>query len=200
MRVNYLGLFLSLIFCIGFVSSAHYLIGNFSNNTANGLNITIYSPTNQTITDIIGENGMSQTPNYFMLDCEEIGCNIGENYRARIFNDCSNYYTDFYNVTILGGGSDSFGTLELKEYYNFTECKEGEDMVFNFFTFDLTQNAVLYPLLLCIIAVFCMCMFEKTRGYAGFLLMILGFIFVTNGLPILLGLLFIVAGAIVVPK
>jgi hypothetical protein len=105
-----------------FVSSAHFIVGNVNDaldsTLANDLKIVLWNPANgigDNLTDIIGPNGNSGANNIYMVDCELLGspCVLGDEIRAQIFNNGSDYITDYINLSVTGAGFDIMGNLSL---------------------------------------------------------------------------------------
>lgn len=110
-KVILLIIFVFFIINLKFISSATFIVGNIGNATdgtnANGYIITAWNETNgisQNRTDIIGESGSSATSNYYMIDCELLTtpCVYGDNISIQVFDNGSNYTTNFTSVVISG--------------------------------------------------------------------------------------------------
>jgi hypothetical protein len=122
MKTKFLLLTITLIYLMGSLSAAHYIVG-FANDAkdgtpANNFIVTLWNPLNgltNNLTDIIGQNGNSGTNNIYMIDCELLGngCDIGDNLSVKIFNNGSDYLSEARNVTITGAGFDIAQNISL---------------------------------------------------------------------------------------
>lgn len=104
---------LIVILSINFISSAHYItgiVGNASDGTnANDYVITVWNTEtglSVNTTDIIGVNGYSGTSNFYLVDCDLVGCGLGTNISARVFDNGSNYASNLTTVLVSDGGFD----------------------------------------------------------------------------------------------
>jgi hypothetical protein len=139
---------------MGFVSSAHYIIG-YANNAlegedANGKTIMLWNPEfgiNENVIDIVGPGGSSGQDNMYMFDCEQLtnGCSVGDELGIKIIDNGDGYtsYAVFVNVTTAG--YDFVENITLNSFpevvLNFPEdhfysSLEGVDFNCSFFDLD----------------------------------------------------------------
>ena len=104
-----------VILLINIISAAHYIVGIVENakdgTSSNDHTILLWNPSvgiSENLTDIIGQNGNSNTDNIYMIDCELLpsGCNIGENLTLKVIDNGDNYISEEKNVTVNGFGYD----------------------------------------------------------------------------------------------
>jgi len=121
-------LFFLVIFCvfffeIGFVSSAHFIIGRLNDaldgTSANDHTVVLWNPLNglgDNLTDIVGPNGNSGQNNIYMIDCELLStpCEIGDIMSIQVLEEAGKYFTvGEVNVTVTGAGFDLANNLTL---------------------------------------------------------------------------------------
>jgi len=104
------------------ISAAHYIVG-FVNDSldgidANGYEVVLWNPANginDNLTDIIGPTGNSGTDNFYFLDCEMLStsCIVGDEIRAKVLNNGSDYITGETNLIVTGAGFDAMPDTKL---------------------------------------------------------------------------------------
>ena len=109
-----------LILPFGYAMS--YMVGyvnDFEDISANDMEVRIWiegqgNITNNYISGIVGVNGLSNTDNIYMIDCEI--CQVDNIVLAQIYND--NYTSNIVNLTVSGAGYEIFNNLTLSNIYN----------------------------------------------------------------------------------
>ena len=99
-----------------------YMVGyvnDFEDISANDMEVRIWiegqgNITNNYISGIVGVNGLSNTDNIYMIDCEI--CQVDNIVLAQIYND--NYTSNIVNLTVSGAGYEIFNNLTLSNIYN----------------------------------------------------------------------------------
>ena len=107
------GVLIVFVFCLSFVSSAHYIVGfvgdALDGEGANDKTVLLWNPAvgqNENIIDVVGPNGDSGQNNYYLFDCEKLpnGCSIGDQLGVEIIDNGDGYVSHevFVNVTVAG--------------------------------------------------------------------------------------------------
>lgn len=111
-----------LVLSMGICSSAHYISGYVNDaadlESANNKIITLWNPsvgTSDNVTDVIGVNGNSNSPNTYSINCEELStpCVVGDNVSLKVYNSGDNYVTDIEVVTVTADSVDYASDLTL---------------------------------------------------------------------------------------
>jgi hypothetical protein len=108
-----------LMLMLPLCSSAHYIVGYVGDSldeeqSANGRIVYLWkSDIMNNLTDIVGPLGNSKTDNIYMIDCEPLFCEVGDNLSLGIFDEGFGYITEIVNVTVTGFGFSQAGNLTL---------------------------------------------------------------------------------------
>ncbi len=125
-EIKLMMIFLIAAFALPFFSAAHYIVGLANNaidgRSSNDLDVVLWNPVNgisDNLTDTIGVNGNSGTPNFYLIDCEGLNtpCDIGDTINVKV---SSSPFSEAVSVVVTGAGYDVEPNITLNSLPYFT--------------------------------------------------------------------------------
>jgi hypothetical protein len=111
-----------IVFVSSFVSAANYVVGYVNDaldgEPADDKYVVLWNPENgksDNLTDIVGVNGTSGSPNTYMIDCELLStpCSLGDEMRMEVYDRGDNYVSNYTNITVTVSEYDFADNLSL---------------------------------------------------------------------------------------